>query len=177
MIAQAQLFTPADCPPPKRPAMTSPEVHERLVKRLAERFAAWNEEPLGEHAIASLRRATELWFIDSAYRMARNLDTDGWDVDDDVTEILSDAHGYGRMAHDAVVTEWVAKYDIRPPFPIGARVKCKVQRVEHVGEVTAIDAKRATYTVRVAALGHVAKGELGTHGFILNYEDVTPWTR
>lgn len=172
MIAQVQLFAPADCPPPKRPAVTASEVHARLVEHLAKRISAALGEPLGEHSIASLRRATETWFVDSAFRMARNLDNDGWDVNDDLTDVLSDAQAYGHMAHNAVVAEWVAKYDIRPPLPIGARVRCKVQRVEHVGEVTAIDAKRATYTVLVEALGHVRDGN-GTHGVVLPYEAVT----
>ena len=77
MIAQAQLFTPADCPPPKRPEMTAPEVHARLVEHLAKRISAALDEPINEHSIASLRRATGTWFIDSAYRIARNLDNDG----------------------------------------------------------------------------------------------------
>lgn len=116
------------------------------------------------------------------FALAKKLDDKGWEVNTDLVNILDNAQSYIYTALNNAVQAWVEQYDIKPPFPIGHKVKITNNRKritnkaefiaqEVSGEITKIWEKEAKYTIYCESLGHVRVGE-GTHGIVKNYEEV-----
>lgn len=177
------LFTAEQLPPPPappRPKRSDPAVLDAAVELLWPSVLAWlsRDEPCGEdeHAEAKAELRERIGWYSDGYELARALDD--WDPDADLVEILDAADHRVYQAHSAAVEAWVAKYGIATPLTPGTRVKAKTGGRVVEGEIAASDkldsyTKRAQYLVFVAAEGHVRSG-LGTHGFIVDAEDVEP---
>lgn len=113
----------------------------------------------------------------SGFRRAQLLERCGWEIDDELLDVLRRDTGYDALEQE--ITAWVQAEGIQPTLAIGAKVTLKTEHFrtqqpvaeDVVAEVTRIDAKRATYTLYVEAFGHVRDG-LGVHGVVLPYERV-----
>jgi len=113
-----------------------------------------------------------------AYRLAKNLDDRGWICDREIVEAFEIASGQSFQAVREATEQWVRTNSIRPRLGVGDQVKRLMTR-HHTfsgkrafdGEVVAVDAEHATYTVMIPALGHVRDG-VGVHGTVINFEEL-----
>lgn len=119
--------------------------------------------------------AAALEYNDDGYEVAKHLEARGWDADDELVDAgrcLLDAL---EDAHDAAVKSWVTTAKPAQLFVVGNAVQFthpgRSGRAT-IGEVSRIDAARAKYVVYCASLGHVREG-VGSHGILVNFEDVT----
>jgi hypothetical protein len=132
---------------------------------------------------ASLRRAFR--WTDDAYKVARDLEGDGWDPDQDLVEALETGVWKLFCAEREATKAWVAAGGVAATLPIGTRVLHPSLK-GHVGEILPSGEKfdprlEGRYHVFCAPLGHVrgkdverAMREHGsaTLGTFLNAEEV-----
>jgi hypothetical protein len=124
-------------------------------------------------AMQDVRRAMQ--WNDDGYRIAESLERDGWHADAELVELMDSLADEKWDALDELESEWVKAHGISAPLAIGAIVVISGANVHSKqrgkrGEIVRIDEERGKYTVMCASEGHVRTG-LGTHGFVLNYED------
>jgi hypothetical protein len=144
-----------------------------------------------EESKASLRRAFR--FEEDAYKVARDLDRDGWDPDQELVDALEAGTWKLIEATRAAVKAWVAAGGVKADLPAGTRVKHPSLK-GHVGEIVdgeIVDGQigdrfdprlEGQYHVFCKELGHVrdadaerAKGNRSAMlvlGIYLNAEDV-----
>lgn len=150
-----------------RPAYSS----EDVLQDAAARFCAelGSQEVLTSEAIASMARA--IGRASGVFDLAKELERDGWEVDDQMLERLLDADSHRVDAHRAAVAAWVARRRIRPLRNVGSVVSLLHRGARVEAEIVAIDRDHATYTVCAPSMGHVREG-CGVHGIIVPYEQV-----
>lgn len=165
----------------KRPTIYDNDVIAAAVESLWPDVAAWLGDDAPTEAVdvenckTSLRRAMKYNHGD-AYKIARDLDRDGWDVDAGLVDVLGSAAGALYDAEKAAVRAWVAAGGVTANLPTGTRVKHPHLR-GHVGTIIDADQKYGNprdlgrYLVFCAEAGHVREGN-GTHGVYLDHEDV-----
>lgn len=162
--------------PTPRPGSHDPAVlaaaARELAKTLAERFPEFR----GIEERTAKQLEDEIW-LEDGYEIARNLDRAGWAVDEQLVDALSMASICIQDAHEEAVAAWVKAMQIEPLFEIGARVvftdrsgRSAKGKTIH-GEVYEINREQAEYSVFCKSLGHV-RGDVGTQGVILSFEDV-----
>lgn len=177
---QPSLFTADQCPPappPPRPGLRDQSVLDAALALIWPEIVSWGIDEDDEDSKESIRIGLDDYNLDG-YRFARSLDSDGWDVDAALVEILDGASHHLRKAHDAAVKAWVAEHGwpgVR--LPTGTRVRAKVGSRMVEGEVSQPEhgAERydqhAHYLLFCPSEGHVKVG-LGSHGFIVDAESV-----
>lgn len=161
--------------PPPRPKIHEDRFHLAAVDAIWPEVKRWLSSR-GKHPSDSdldlLKRATKYRRYDDGYKIARELDRDGWEPDEELVDILGGLSNYVRRAYRDGVKQWVTEFGVEAPLPIGTVVKHRDYPGE-TGIVAAVHADVAEYTIRYASHGHVEQG-LGTHGFILFAEDCKP---
>ena len=127
------------------------------------------DEEVNETNIASIARA--LRSGDDGYQLAREMDDDGWEVDEGTVGILRGASYHLRDHHRTAVRAWVAETNPVNPVPLGemAALTGGVFGEGRQGKVVKINADLATSTVSEAAKGH---GENG--GWVMPWERLQP---
>jgi hypothetical protein len=105
------------------------------------------------------------------YRIARELDSDGWSPDSELVDILENSFGYVRHEVQTASIRWFEATGWKP-HANGLRVKSN-QRGDSKGLIGTIKASHldGRYTVCFPELGHVETGP-GSHGLILDHENL-----
>lgn len=153
----------------KRPSIRDQEIIKSVARELAVEIL---KDQCNEDAVSSLVSVLQRNPGGDGYQLAKYLDDDhGWDVDVDTVEILDSAYSSLHVAARKLTAEWVERNAIKPKRKIGDIVGIVQRGINYTGEIVKIDEPQATYTVMSAQCGHVREG-LGTHGFIVNYEDI-----
>jgi hypothetical protein len=162
----------------QRPNYDDEQINGAVAQDLAKLFP----ESISQGAPCDLEESLRLALQEEApeydaYKLAQELDrSHGWNCCTQDVHVLEGAfaraHGYLCKA----IALWVKQNAIVARYQIGDLVRITApdaqrKRCEHDGEVIAVDADQATYTVMIAALGHVRKG-VGTHGLIVPYEQL-----
>ena len=149
----------------KRPNLLDQDVINTVAKKLSPRVSTW----LGENTDPSddLAKAIDDALSWDGFRIALALSDLGWEPDEDLVHILSQAGSEAYAARDELTRQWVTSKGILPAHKVGDMVKYK----GHIYEITKIDEKLARYLLFSETLGHVRSG-LGTHGTYANSEDV-----
>ncbi len=174
---------------PPRPTRQDPLINAMVARALYPEVHKWLQDPAESEeylleAIEDTLRSTFNW---SGYALTRELEGDGWDVDDDLVEIFSRAEMEKHWAHQALVKAWVEAYDVKPDLKVGDSVtvsgldpKTRMRRPVP-GEITKIDLDLACYHVFIPSFGHKRPGTKGsgTLAAIYEYEEVRkvpyPW--
>jgi hypothetical protein len=161
-----------------KPTNNDEAVVRAVVEKLKKPVLAWLEEGGSvddeEDSLENLFQALSGAFDWDGYQLARRLeDRFCWSPDARLVEILSDAEHHRYRAHKDAVAAWVAANGATPKFKVGDRVRYRsFHHGPQEGEITHVDAAQLRYTVFVAALGHVRKGQ-GVHGSILEEEQLS----
>lgn len=156
--------------PTSRPNRRDDAVLARAVEILRPRVEDVLEGPMDEREVDDLKQA--IAYEDDVYRVCRGLDSRCWDPDDGLYHALDGVFMAKRQAYREAVEAWVKAEGITLDRSIGDRVRVEHRGQTYDGEVAESNDAMATYTVRVEALGHVPYGKLGTHGWVVDAEDV-----
>lgn len=162
---------------PQRPRKSSDLVIYRTAGQLAHKINEWSDD---EFEIEIDKLVDAIRYNLNGYRIAQALEN-YCDItpDAELVEILDDVWFTKKEVHDDLVREWVKKYNILPGKKVGDFVTIEndgesilqTGLAEVSGEITSIDTELAKYLVCCESLGHVKEG-VGTHGVIINYEDI-----
>ena len=109
--------------------------------------------------------------LHDAYEICKHLDGYGWVPDQELVDIMSNFSFKFESAYSKQLLKWIGENNIRPKFSVGDKVKFKVLGGIQGGEISKVYEDRAQYSIYCESLGHVKTGT-GTHGVILNFEDV-----
>jgi hypothetical protein len=148
------------------------DVLEEVATVLMDKITREWEDPgrYREEWLESLRRALE---DDDAWKICRSLEDDGWDVDEDLMDIMRGAWIVVADALNAALEAWVIDAQVTLALPVGTDVEVDVPRHGRLcGTVVSLDPTRGTYTVRFPSLGHVESGP-GTRGRVFPAEMLT----
>ena len=147
-------------------ALVARELCRRLIKRVSD-LSLENFEEMCE----DVEEATS--FETSGYKIARELESLGWEVDDEIVDVVREAPYLQTELWRAEVKKWVVEAQAEPTFEVGATVKFLRHGKECVGEIVKIERESGEYVVRCESLGHVSSGS-GVRGSIVPYEDCSP---
>ena len=140
------------------------ELCRRLIKRVPD-LSEDNFEEMCDDILDAIAYETD------GYKIARELESHGWDVDDEIVDVMREASFVRNDVLDRAVKLWAADAQAEPQFEVGATVRFSHRGQEVEGVVVKLDLQRAQYIVQCASLGHVASG-VGVHGIVANFEDV-----
>jgi hypothetical protein len=152
----------------KRPTDRSPEVIAEVVRGVLDDVCEWAKTPEGERdeVAEDLTDAIEHGHASDSYEMCKYLeDRKHWSCDRALVDILDNLDT--RQVQREMVRQWVKATNPTPKRSVGDHVSTR----HGDGIIARIDAKDATYLVRVPSKGHVDRGE-GTHGFLMAYEEI-----
>lgn len=116
--------------------------------------------------------------VDDGYDLAKRLeDKFYYDSDSHLVGILDDGFSVWLYEYKKAVKIWVKETGLKPTLKIGDKAAFirrkyladKGERVE--GEISSIDEKSGMYVIHCPQLGHVQKGQVGSHGLCVNFED------
>ncbi len=109
---------------------------------------------------------------EDGYDRAKYLDQNfHWKPDAELVELL-DKFPDIRQAYRGAIASWVKAVKIEPTLPVGARVPVRVQSGQYQGTIARIENDHGEYMVRIEALGHVAEGQIGIHGYYFEWESI-----
>ncbi|MBD8088725.1 hypothetical protein IFT48_01950 [Pseudomonas fluorescens] len=148
----------------KRPTRHDEATYERAAKN----FLALLAQP--EESSDSMVKIGSALSERDTFSRARELADEGFDISDDVMQILLDNDFCGD-AQAELVAQWVTGSNVKPRRKEGDQVSISHKGEKVKGEITQIQSKSATYVVFVPSLGHVKTG-IGTHGLIIPFEEV-----
>lgn len=151
----------------KRPKLNDDAVIALVAEELAIKIADWmsNYDDI-EEIENDLKRA--LKYHSDGYELARELDD--YNPDAELVDILDNALDMKLSAHDQVCRRWVSDNGLVGPN-IGASVSFTFDGKRIEGEVVN-NYDYGQSSVFCESLGHVREG-LGTHGVVINWEDLT----
>ncbi len=157
---------------PKRPSKNDDFVLLAAAETLAPLVAKWADEPESEIPEIAKQIADSIRYGEDGYEIAKTLESRFcYDSDSTLVEILDNAMFHISNAHQRICKDWVKAYN--PPKPVlESYVTCSSHKDAGAGIVTRIS-DDGTATVCFQSKGHVREG-MGTHGFICNWEDLTP---
>ena len=174
---QLQLFS--DLPLPPRPSQYCDEVTHLTVDKVLKSILKWmyhgNYSP-PQSEIDDLKEDifTAIQWDDDGYKIAKNLESAGWDSDGELVDLLDDVARHRYEAHEGLVhREWILKHGVEPKFSVGDKVSFKYKGGFDVGEVTKIHHSNAKYVIFCEHRGHIRVGA-GTHGLVIPFEDCLP---
>jgi hypothetical protein len=164
---------------PPRPKLFDAEVEARHVKliepSIKKLLAESSHSPEDDLDSVVKDVARAMRYASDGYQVGKRLEECGWDVDASLVATLDSLVSQRSEALAHLESQWVRENGVTVPFSIGnaVRIVSKDSSKSHgqVGEVTKVYPKHARVLVRVEALGHVREGN-GTHGLVLNVEDV-----
>jgi len=139
------------------------ELCRRLVKRVSD-LSLENFEEMCE----DVEEATS--FETSGYKIARELESLGWDVDDEIVDVVREAPYLQTELWRAAVKKWVIDAQAEASFEVGETVKFLHHGKEVEGQIVKIERETGEYVVRCSTLGHV-EGGTGVRGSIVAYEE------
>lgn len=179
------MSTGQDTSTPARPSDRDPAVIRAVVEKLTKPILAWLNEAGSVDdegdSLESLERVLSDAYDWDGYRLAQDLERwHYWQPDAALVEILSDAEHLRYEAHKKAVTAWSQANGLTPKYAVGQRVRFRTfHHGPQEGEIVGVDAKLLRYTVFVAALGHVRRGEpvtggSATHGILLEEDKLQP---
>lgn len=157
---------------PKRPVKHDDAVSRAAAKEIAPQVKEWlNDEDTSLDTIESdLVKA--LKYNSNGYEIAKSLDShNGYSPDAELVEILEGCSYAKSKAHDKLCREWVTANGIKE-LPMQTRVTWSRKPEAGVGVVTK-NYPEGKSTVSFAALGHVADGQMGCHGYVVEWEQLT----
>lgn len=160
-----------------RPRMSDPDVIADAAKALLE----YIKHPADDESIASIIRADN--FSSGTFEMAKQLDSDGWLVDDEMLEALGEFWAMKHAALRVKVREWVSSNVITAQYAIGEKVivqkdghrviACDAQSPDAAeGTIVDVHDQDGEYVICVPAFGHkqpFAEG-VGANGVVLPFE-------
>lgn len=165
----------------KRPSVYSEEVAQQVVELMLPKVIAYlkadgaTDDEVGGDELDNIRKELRdaIQFDDDAYKICRNLERGCWEVDDELHDLVGMVAFKRHDVHRKFVKEWVRSQGISAKHKAGDVVTFKTNMgKEERGEVTRVEPEIAQYIIFCEHLGHVRKG-VGSHGFYINYEDVT----
>jgi len=150
----------------KRPKLNDDAVIALVSNELSTDVADWvgSQENLKEIR-HDLTRALKFSSLDG-YDLAKRLDY--YDPDTELVNILDDADSMMYSAYNIICRKWVSDNGLVGP-EIGTIVDCILKNIK--GEVVN-NYDYGQSSVFCESLGHVREG-LGTHGVVVNWEDLT----
>lgn len=166
-----------DMPPAPRPTELTEEIKPRVIKAINQLLAGWQNGALSDESVGKYIYKKHL-FTWSGFEIAKDLDDKfGVVPDTQLCDLLDDIPSIRREFIDKLVVHWVAQEHIEPKHVIGDTVTVTIQSSNqgggtYTGTIYDISREKALYTVNIPALGHVARGEIGTQGRVFNFEDV-----
>jgi hypothetical protein len=111
-------------------------------------------------------------YNDDGYDICRSLESDGWEPDAKLVEIMDQAIFEKMEALSTAEQVWAAKEKIVMRFGVREAVTFADRTgAWQRGVILSVDERRAKYTVFCEALGHVPQGQSGVSGVILNEEE------
>ncbi len=154
-----------------RPNRSDPVIIAEAAKKLAPRILAWANEGTAdggwtiENIELDLGRAIR--FESDGFQLAKELDSRGYEGDEELVEILSGAFWAKDAAHKAALKAWLPNSGLVEPA-LESRVTHK--SCVGVGVVTR-NSDDGTSVVCFPDMGHVRAGN-GTQGRVLPWEEL-----
>jgi len=172
----------------KRPSIRDDDVIKVAATRLLDEVITWletggdttdytNDADERERVLEQLCDAISSSSDTDGYQVARQLDSDGWDPDARLVEILDSVAVYLRQEVSRVSVVWFTEQGFTI-IPNGARVKSKKANSGggEIGKVIEFH-NDGRYTVNFPQLGHKNPDDhsaSGTSGFIIEHELLEP---
>lgn len=181
-LCEKPIVLQANGAPPERPSWRCEEVCRRAAGNLAADVLEWSGESSDRLPNITKHLAKILqYYGPDGFDLAKQMESNGYDADAHLVEILDNADCLLSNAYNEVVAEWIALYGIKSDFAVGDVVEFDHQgriatRKKVTGVVYQIDEAHGRLFIRSDELGHVAPGQMGTQGVILDYEKVVKTT-
>jgi len=188
VLLQSQLFFVCESPP--RPKKSDDNVVEIVADKLMPHVIKWMQDADDafmtgdacgdDEYIKNVRQdiisviSHKIMGLCDGYMICKELDEfHHWLVNSDLVEIMDKVYQIVHETYDNLCAEWITKNNIIPKFKIGDQVKFEDRKgTQRVGKIINVYMNSGKYTIFCGELGHVCSG-IGTHGVILNWEDVT----
>jgi len=159
-----------------RPSLAQPAVLRPLLEDFARHCGpdlCGGDEEGREHLVEVLLKECRHGIVPDGYDLAKALESAGWaGVDSTMVDELEGLDLYLSYRLQARVAEWVERCAVLPRLAEGAAVNIEHRGKRLEGFIARVQPDLAEYVVRVPSLGHVADGELGTHGLVLPFEQL-----
>ena len=159
-----------------RPTRRTPAVARAAALRLMPAVLKWSVSSGGvdddeerEEITKQLTKLLDWRTNDDGYQLAKELDHDGWSADSELVEILDDASMICRSELEKLEKAWIEEQAISEP-PVDIKVRDVNNTSRGVGVIVR-HYPGGKSSVAYEHLGHVKSG-VGTHGYILNWEDL-----
>jgi hypothetical protein len=153
----------------------SKEIREAAAEVLLPRVIEWIacDSPPTESEAAEIKAqiAEALDHYDTdGYKLAKELESKGYDSDAWLVEILDDTSHIMREEHKKLVKQWVIDQKIEPPLPMNTQVFIFNGGKKVKGEIVDIYRETAEYVVFFEESGHKRNASGKPTGFIFEYE-------
>lgn len=133
---------------------------------------------------ASAHKVFHRNYIPDGYELAKDFESENWQVDADFVELVDWWEHELYTAHQKLKEAWVIENGIKPLLFIGATVKVLERWVTlaknhqgkavYDGEITKVDTKRGEYHVFIESVGHLraGSGKNGVTGVLVGFADL-----
>ena len=159
----------------RRPSIHDEEVVGLAARNLVAKAVRENEGLEGREHDLIVGVSHAIQYNDDGYDICRSLESDGWEPDAKLVEIMDQAIFEKMDALRMAEAVWAAKEKIVMRFGVREAVSFADRTgAWQRGVILSVDERRAKYTVFCEALGHVPQGQNGVSGIILNEEDCSP---
>lgn len=148
-----------------RPRPTREDVIDKVAERLADDLMSHESGADRQGMVSDLAKLLrDHPHEHDGYRLARELEHDGWDPDAYIVELLDGDPAHQDLAQ--AVRAWVKAEGIRPAFGEGDQVRITLRGVKVQGRVLWVTAAEATYCVHVEGHGLREK-----QGYVAAFEE------
>jgi hypothetical protein len=144
---------------------------DSVYLELAEEICSWlNEEESEDEIFNYLKNKFTVndFRIENGYELCKEMDSDGYEPDEDLVEIMSSSSYLVYKAFEQAQKDWVVKCEIIPALNIGEEVEIKYEGSFHKAKINEIKKETAQYICNIPNLMST------TSGVYVNFEDVEP---
>lgn len=178
LLSEFKTELPQPKPLAKRPSRLDDSVRAAAAKKLAPEVLRWAKSAgddllLLEDVEADLTKV--LGYSTNGYELAKDLEDSHYSPNTELVEILDNAFVHLRQAHTEACIQWLENNPMPSP-EIGSQVTHSKTPDAGIGTIVS-NSPEGKSTVRFPALGHVDKGNNGSHGLILPWEELDRATR
>lgn len=162
--------------PENRPKRFSIEVVKPTARKIALKLMELPDmEEGGEEIEDDVIKAVRHAYSIDAYKIAKQLDYLGWDVDEEIVSTIdSCAHIAQTESINEATKKWIKDNNYEPRFEVGDTVMFRHPKgQEEFGEIVKVYSEMMRYLIYCEHLGHIPEGKgAGVHGTIINDEEV-----
>lgn len=159
-----------------RPSQNMSLINEKIVDMLLPKVLQWMECNLEDKDYVFQVRydlINAIEFTDDPYKIVKNLESQSWEGDRDLIDIMDEIYMLRHEAYNSLIKEWVIQHNIKPEYSVGTLVNFKIRSVSYKGEIINVDGALGEYVIFSEQYGHV-RDENGTQGIRIPFEDVKP---